>query len=214
MSSFINTDKIKKIYTGTVEVKKIYLGSVLVWQGLQEFVYSTGTLPTGVASLTCYRDSSQNSSASIGAISNGDPIWEGDTLHFAVTASTGYNASCNYTSTGSYTVTSNVDGVSVSGASASLQSFTITFALGGSNYGSWGSATKTAYYGDTLSISGNTVTCSGTASWTNTFTNGSATGYTYSVSYSSITSPVTATQTITATTSRSPIAYTITFSGR
>ena len=97
----------------------------------------------------------------------------------------------------------------------SLQSKKITFALGGSQYGSWGSSSKNAYYGDTISRSGNTVTCyegsSSTARWTNTFTNGSATGYTYSVSYSSITSPVTSTQTITATTSRTANTYTISY---
>ena len=59
---------------------------------------------------------------------------------------------------------------------ATRNSYTITFAKGGSNYGSWGSTTKTAYYGDILARSGNTITCykydNGTTRWTNTFTNG------------------------------------------
>lgn len=99
---------------------------------------------------------------------------------------------------------------------ASRQTFTITFALGGSNYGSWSTASIAVEYGDTISRSGNTVTIK---KWddasanrgTSTFTNGSTTGYDYSVSYNDITSPITADQTVTATTSRTRKTFTITF---
>ena len=96
-----------------------------------------------------------------------------------------------------------------------LMHYTISFSRSGS-YGSWGSSSKTAYYGDNISRSGNTVTCyqgsTSTSRWTNTFTNGSDAGYDYTLSYSSISSPVTDDQTITATTGRSRKTYTITFS--
>lgn len=100
--------------------------------------------------------------------------------------------------------------------SRTRRTFTITFALGGSNYGSWSKSSITAQYGDTISRSGNTVTvykwdATSTARDSSTFTNGSATEYTYSVSYNTPTSPITAAQTITATTSRSRKTFTITF---
>ena len=174
---------------------------------------------TGVSSVFL----SDSSSATTGSPS-GTAFNIGSTVYAYATLSTGYNPDSGWTlisgSTyriGSKTVNVDTTQNDFGTANGSLKSFTITFALGGSNYGSWGSATKTAYYGDKITRSGNTVTCyigsTSTARWTNTFTNGSATGYTYSVSYNSITSPVTGIQTITATTSRSLNSYTITFTG-
>ena len=95
------------------------------------------------------------------------------------------------------------------------KTFTITFALGGSNYGSWSKSSITAQYGDTISRSGDVVTiykwdATSTARDSSTFANGSATGYTYSVSYNTPTSPITAAQTMTATTSRTANDYNIT----
>lgn len=155
---------------------------------------------TGVASVGTSRTSTYSPEANTGSFYDGK-IYYGDSIYISASPSTGYELDA-YT----YSIES-ITGNTTINITAHLKSYTITFALGGSQYGSWGSATKTAYYGDVLSRNGNTVTCyqgsSSTARWTNTFTNGSATGYTYSVSYNSITSPVTGAQTITATTSRS-----------
>ena len=137
---------------------------------------------------------------------------QGTAYSWSVATNTGYTAS---QSSGSGTLTSNI----TISPTASLTAYTITFAKGGSNYGSWGSSTKTAYYGDRLTRSGNSVICEyyyanleqWVERWTNTFTNGSATGYTYSVSYSSISTPVSSNQTITATTSRTANTYTISY---
>lgn len=123
-------------------------------------------------------------------------------------------ANSNYTmssSSGSGTLTSNT----TISPTASPNSYTITFALGGSNYGSWGSSSKTAYYGDRLTRSGNSFACLTSNSdvrWTNTFTNGSATGYTYNVTYNlenQTFQTITGALTITATTSRTANNYAV-----
>jgi len=54
------------------------------------FTYSTGTLPTGVASITCYRQTSL-CGASTGVVANGATIYYGDGLYFTATAASGYN---------------------------------------------------------------------------------------------------------------------------
>ena len=132
---------------------------------------------------------------------------------WTATAATGYST----TTSGSGTM----NGDKTVSPTASRISFTVSFAKGGSNYGSWSSTSVTAYYGDYIQRSGNTITiykwdATSTARHTVTFTNGSATGYTYSVSYTN--GPTTKTQlnrsttyTVTATTSRTPNAYTFTF---
>lgn len=128
-------------------------------------------------------------------------------------STTGYDYSVSYND-----ITSPItaDQTVTATTSRTRKTFTITFALGGSNYGSWSKSSITAQYGDTISRSGNTVTVykwddTSTARDSSTFTNGSATEYTYSVSYNTPTSPITAAQTITATTSRSRKTFTITF---
>lgn len=92
--------------------------------------------------------------------------------------------------------------------------YTITFT--NPTYGTWGSATKNAYYGDTLSKSGNVVTCtkySGGERWTNTCTQQTTDAqYTYSVNSISIPSAtVVSAQTITATSSPHERSYNVTF---
>lgn len=156
------------------------------------------TAGTGVSSVFL----STNYDATSGSAS-GSNFNIGDTVYGFAVLQTGYNPPDGWipVSGAIFRVDSGMT-VAVSGndfgtQNGSLKSFTITFSKGGKSAGSWGSSSKIAYYGDTLTRSGNTVTCSGTASWTNTFTPGTP----YNVSYNSITSPVTSAQTITATTS-------------
>ena len=132
----------------------------------------------------------------------------GTTVYWYATATTGYTGDDIGSSSSPKSFTMGTS--ATISPTATLNSYTITFSKGGKEVGSWGSATKTAYYGDVISRSGNTITCkqgsSSTDRWTNTFTLGDA----YSVSYNSITSPVTGAQTITATTGVK--SYTLTFS--
>ena len=96
--------------------------------------------------------------------------------------------------------------------SRAIQTYTITFAKSGGEYGSWNYSSKTVQYGDVITKDGNTIKCkrNSTDIWTVTFTNSSDTTYNYSYSISDVTSPVTGSQTITATTSRSRKTYTLT----
>ena len=181
---------------------------------------SSGTKTTDTASITGvgtyeksadYVNVTKYSGTHCSVASGTTTGWKTYTTSITWNAETGYAFANNASST----TTTVVPGENTCSAN-NTKSYTITFSLGGDNYGSWGNDSKTAYHGDVISRSGNTVTCkqgsTSTNRWTNTFTNGSATGYDYSVSYSSITSPVTGAQTITATTSRSRKIFTITFS--
>ena len=133
----------------------------------------------------------------------------GTTYSWTATGATGYTVT---PSSGSDTVQAGYVFVS---PTASRTQVTIAFDKGGSNYGSWESIFKIAYYGDIIERINDTINCykydDNTIRWTNTFTNGSATGYTYSVAYSTITSPVTSNQIITATTSRTANIYNINY---
>ena len=70
------------------DVNKVILDNECVW--CKAFTYTQGTLPTGVASLTCTRSSTDEPTASTGTISNGGTIYYDDKLYWTATASTGY----------------------------------------------------------------------------------------------------------------------------
>ena len=187
---------------------------------------SQGTLPTGVASITCYRKAYNGSSF---AEYTESTIYYGDQFYWTATAATGYNnpsltynnSSKVYTWTGSQG--GSINSVSASGLSAGTRkSFTISFgtSVNKTLYGSWSSSSQTAYYGDKITVSGTTVTCykwdnNSATRWTVTvsaYPNDAQ--YTYSaptiVESSSVT--VTKAVTITAYNKRTLNSYTVTFS--
>lgn len=97
--------------------------------------------------------------------------------------------------------------------SATRRSYTITFTKG--SYGSWSNTSRTGYYGDTISRSGDVVSIykwdDGTLRDSSTYTLNSDTAqYSYSNTYSTITSPITSAQTIKSTDTRTLRTYTIT----
>lgn len=186
---------------------------------------SQGTLPTGVASITCYRKAYNENSFSE---YTGSTIYYGDQFYWTATAATEYNnpsltynnSSKVYTWTGSQN--GSIDSVSASGLSAGTRrSFTISFGTTANKslYGSWSSSSQTAYYGDKITVSGTTVTCykweaTSTARWTVTVSASSNTAeYTYSavtIAESNIAS-VTAEAAFTAYNTRTLNSYTITW---
>lgn len=187
---------------------------------------SQGTLPTGVASITCYRKGYNENSFSE---YTGSTIYYGDQFYWTATAATEYNSpsltynnsSKVYTWTGSQG--GSINSVSASGLSAGTRrSFTISFGTTANKslYGSWSSSSQTAYYGDKITVSGTTVTCytwdnTSITRWTVTVSAYSNTAeYTYSavtIAESNIAS-VTATATFTAYNTRTLNSYTVTFS--
>lgn len=187
---------------------------------------SQGTLPTGVASITCYRKAYNENSFSK---YTGSTIYYGDQFYWTATAATEYNnPSLTYNSSSKvYTWNGkqggSIDSVSASGLSAGTRkSFTISFGTTANKslYGSWSSSSQTAYYGDKITVSGNSVICykwdnNSTARWTVKVTASSNTAeYTYSavtIAESSIAS-VTAAATFTAYNTRTLNSYTVTFS--
>lgn len=199
------------------DVKKVILDSDIVW--CKPFTYTIGTLPTGVASLTCTRYSNDEPSASTGTIANGGTIYYGDTLYWSATAATGYNnPTVTYdgsTAAKRYTVTGNVTGVTASGVQAgSIKTYSLTLA---STYGHWTNAggttvtsTTAANYGTAVSVSGNVLTVG-----TNTYTfiiNSDTAQYDYE--FDSITgapASITGTSTVTGTATRTTKQYTITW---
>lgn len=68
-----------KLFFGTSPVKKMYSGANIVYA--RAFTYTTGTLPTGVASLTCYRSSCPYSGEPTGALASGSTIYYGDIIY-------------------------------------------------------------------------------------------------------------------------------------
>lgn len=96
----------------------------------QSYTYSTGSLPSGVSSLTCYRSSSPYASAGAGKISNGGTIYYGDTLYWTATLETGYRYVTNnayYDGSHTYIVSGNVIGITTTGITVSnLYYFTLT----------------------------------------------------------------------------------------
>lgn len=99
----------------------------------------------------------------------------------------------------------------------SRKSYTISFAT--TTYGSWnGGTSKTAYYGDKITRSGNTVTCykwdaTTTARWTNTLNaNSNTTQYTYTATASgSNIDSITAAASFGATSTRTTNKYAVNF---
>ena len=186
---------------------------------------SQGALPTGVASIKCYRKAYNGSSF---AEYTGTTIYYGDQFYWTATAATGYNnPSLTYNSSSKvYTWNGSQGGsitsVSASGLSAgSRKSFTISFGTTANKtlYGSWSSSSQTAYYGDKITVSGNSVICykwdnNSAARWTVKVTASSNTAqYTYSavtIAESSIAS-VTAAAAFTAYNTRTLNSYTVTW---
>ena len=61
------------------DVNKVILDNKCVW--CKPFTYTQGTLPTGVASLTCTRSSTDEPTASTGTVANGGTIYYDDKLY-------------------------------------------------------------------------------------------------------------------------------------
>ena len=187
---------------------------------------SQGTLPTGVASIKCYRKAYNGSSF---AEYTETTIYYGDQFYWTATATAEYNnPSLTYNSSSKvYTWNGSqggsINSVSASGLSAGTRkSFTISFGTTANKslYGSWSSSSQTAYYGDKITVSGNSVICykwdsTSTDRWTVTVASYSNDAqYTYSavtIAESNIAS-VTAAATFTAYNTRTLNSYTVTFS--
>lgn len=98
------------------DVKQIILDDSIVW--CKPFIYTQGTLPTGVASLTCTRSSTDEPSASTGTISDNGAIFYGDKLYWSAAPSAGYAVSVVHDSSNKVTVSDNITGVNASGVAA------------------------------------------------------------------------------------------------
>ena len=90
------------------------------------FKYTTGTPPTGVASITAKK--ANYNSTSFATLANNSTITYGDKIYFSATAATGYNApTVSKNSSSNYvTVTNNVTGASYVAAGGKIK-YTITF---------------------------------------------------------------------------------------
>lgn len=143
------------------------------------------------------------------------------TVYWRIAASTGYDKPSTYYGSmtlndTNFTISSKTSSGTATYkgsdiADCSRKSFTITFTDG--TYGSWSKASITAYYGDTISRSSNTINiykwdASTTKRDSSTYTLPSDTAqYSYSTSYPTLTTPITSDQTIKPTDSRSDIPY-------
>lgn len=110
------------------DVKQIILDGDFVWS--KPFTYTRGTLPTGVASLTCTRYLTDEPTASTGTVASGATVYYGDQLYWSATASAGYTVSVSATIDNRLTVTDNVNGVTASGVTATRITWTATVSLG------------------------------------------------------------------------------------
>lgn len=97
---------------------------------LKKYKYYTGTPPIGVASLTCYRYSSEQSGVVYGVVNNEDDIYYGDILYWEATASTGYTVSISHNSSNTITVTSDITGSSSAGITVTRLTWSYTVYLG------------------------------------------------------------------------------------
>lgn len=76
--------------------KSLNYGSTLVWEELIG-TYQAGTLPTGISSFSCSRVS-KDPAISSGTLSNGEQLYNDDTLAFSTVATTYWNASMTHSS--------------------------------------------------------------------------------------------------------------------
>ena len=106
------------------DVNKVILDNKCVW--CKPFTYTQGTLPTGVASLTCTRSSTDEPTASIGEISNNGTIYYDDKLYWEATASAGYRITAVKGSGSPVTVSGAITGTSSSGVTSERVSGTIS----------------------------------------------------------------------------------------
>lgn len=116
MSIKIGTTNANTVVYDDEDVKQIKLDGSYVW--CKPYTYTAGSI-TGLASLTCKRQSTNEPTASTGTVATGGTIYHGDKLYWTATASTGYRvASITYGSTSSlYTVGGNITGTTTSGVS-------------------------------------------------------------------------------------------------
>lgn len=162
-----NGTKVTSIKYNDVSVNEVLRDNNYVWT--KPFSYTQGTLPTGVASLICTRSSTHEPTASTGTINDGDEIYYGDQLYWSVTAAQGYTATVTHGSSNKIVVSSNINGVTSSGVTATRITWTATVSLGtgvknyvySTNGGtSWSSATTASTipnidYGATLTVKAN-----------------------------------------------------------
>lgn len=205
---YLGALEVDKIYVDDVAVDKVYVGDTLVWQNAINWDL-TIEINNYVASATYSINGGTSVTVTTNTVLN---LTDADTVVVSGTAQSeaGYNYGA-VTGGGTFVYDGSASRTCSLSCTRTLKSFTISFS---STYCSWGSSSKTAYYGDTLTVSGTTVTCSGTASWTNTCSAYSQTDqYSYDTpSISNGTGTVTAARTVTGTSSRSERYYTLSFS--
>ena len=167
MSIKIGTNSVNTIIYNDTDVKQVVLDDAFVW--CKPFTYTRGTLPTGVASLTCHRDLTDEPTSSTGTVTDGGVIFYGDQLWWSATASAGYTVSVAVTEDNKITATNNINGVTSSGVTATRITWTATISLGtgvknyvySTNGGSTWSAATTATsipnldYATTLTVKAN-----------------------------------------------------------
>lgn len=145
-------------------VKSLNYGNTLVWEELIG-TYQTGSLPNGVASLTCTR-TSKDPAISAGTLSNGEYLYNDDTLTFSATPDSCWTASMTHSSVtvsgADQTSTTRervIYGVTESGVSATAQMFT----LKASNFNIAGDIINITYYDSTGTKKTYTETATGSA---------------------------------------------------
>lgn len=184
-----NSNAVRHICKDGTYARELKYGGSVVWEETYG-TYQPGTLPTGVASLTCTRTSTSEPTSYTGTLVSGATLYNNDKLSFAATANAYWTVGMTYPT---LTVTSNAssaestfNGVSKTGVSASRQTreLTITVFTGVAsitvNYvNSSGVIASRTVTGGATSVS---VFCGGTISWTAT----AASGYTVSPSSGTI----------------------------
>ena len=174
-----NPTRVKSVVFKGIPLKKLEYGindtqKRIVWCESYTLSVQQGV---GVSSLTVNRTASQEPSASIGVLANGDTIYYGDTLTVSATAQTGFVLN-SYTK--SYTVTDNLTiGVSATANKYTLSiskgtgvtSVTVTRTSSPNGNGTIGalSSGATIYYGDKLSVTASPSTGYTLNGYTNTY---------------------------------------------
>ena len=193
-------------YNSTDEnTNKVILDNTIVW--CKPYLYTQGTLPTGVASLTCTRDSTEEPTASTGVVSNNGVIYYNDKIFWSATASAGYTVSVTHGSSSPVTVSSNIIGITSSGVTATRITWSYTINLSNMSkvkYSKDGGTTWTEItsnttvsgidYGATLKIQGVTAATGYTADTTTYSRTYSNAGGTITISGTRITWTLTITK--------------------
>lgn len=203
-----NSNAVRHICKDGTYARELKYGGSVVWEETYG-TYQPGTLPTGVASLTCTRTSTSEPTSYTGTLASGATLYNNDKLSFAATANAYWTVSMTYPS---LTVTSNASsaestfyGASKTGVSATRQvrKVTILVFTGVASITVTYTSSSGATTSKTVTVVGGTdvyAYCGGTISWTAT----AASGYTVSPSSGTIaagTAAVTISPTATSSMS-------------